>query len=656
MANEWEVVASGEALGDVPPIGVPAQPAAEALAPGAGASFTERMMASFKSSPESERNFYAAKYGEENARLSRDNEVEIRDPASGKWRRADPSGLDIGDIADVAGVLPEMIGGAAGAIIGARGGPMGMLLGAGGGSLGGNVLKQAASRAFIPGKETESTLQRIGEAGLAGAMGLMGEGVGQVIQRGVIKPAAQALYRRALAGNAPAATEAQAIERAVARGAAPGTPGFQFTPGEATGGRAIQMAEDAARNTLAGADLFYQHGQRNLAALSDKALRLVDEARAGVRPLSDLGAGTEIQSMFQKVDDAMIGALEDRAARDFAFLQDPIANRLRFDLPNFKQTLADLASRDINSVGRPGAVAEGISKLTQELPDQFTAKDINLYLRRFGRTGYGKGDKGFLEQLGDADRAKMSRQLFAAMSKDVEDIATSGQPGHTLASALRGAKDSYAAGLAEIDNWQNGLFAKVVGNYGPESAGRIADNLRKLNPDELKSVMTVVGYRPDVANAVRANWIERAFNASQAKMISRAGGEATWFNGRTFADALGSPQQLEAMFGRTHRQVLSDLILLQRAVARMNSHTFSSSQLISGPSRLTSMAGMAITPTRWPELAKNLLVPAKISRILLDPKARAELEIIANASAPRQRAGAAISYLVGQEAADLPQQ
>lgn len=655
MAGEWEVVATGEDALALP------QPEVRPEE-GGGASFMQRMGASFKSSPESERRFYEAQFGAGNARLTRDNQVEVRG-ADGKWRRADPEGLDLGDIADVAGSLPELVLGAGGAIVGGAGGLFGVGVGAipgaiGGGAAGsaaGNVIKQAVGAA-LPGEDAETLLQRAGEVGLAGALGGVGEGVGQVAYRGVVKPATQALYRRAVAGGAPAAAEARAIERSVNRGAAPHAPTFQFTPGEETGGRALLMAEDAARNTLAGADLFYKQGQRNLAALSEKAARLVDEVAGGQRPMSALGVGSNVQSVFKEVDDAMLGALSDRAERDFAFLKDPIANRMRFDLPNFKQTLANLASRDINSVGRPGAVAEGITKLTQELPDQFTARDINLYLQRFGRTGYGKGDKGFLEQLGDSDRAKMAKQLFAAMSKDVEEIAASNQPGHTLAKALRGAKDNYAAGLAEIDDWQNGLFAKVVGDYGPESAGRIADNLRKLNPDELKSVMTVVGYRPEVANAVRANWIERAYTTSQEKMLSRAGGSATMFNGRAFADALGTPRQLEALFGRTHREVLSDLILLQRAVGRMNSHALTSSQLISGPSRMVAMAGMAISPSRWPELARNLLAPAKISRILLDPKLRSELEVVAKASAPTQRVAAAIAYLVGQEAADLPQQ
>lgn len=649
MAADWEAVASTDLETGAPL-------AAEGPSP---ASFGQRMAAGFKSSPKSERNYYASQFGAENVRLSREDAVEIKDPKTGQWRAADPSGFDAGDIADMVGGVPEVLGGAVGGLVGGVTGFFGAGVGAipgsiGGaavGTAGGNAVRQAIG-AMLPGQDVETLGQRAADVGIAGALGGVGEGVGRVAYTGVIKPAVQAVYRGALREGAPAAAEAAAIERSINRGAAPGAQAFQFTPGETTGGRALLMVEDAARNDFASADQFYRHAQANLGAMRDKALRVIDDVRAGARPASDMATGNNLGSMFNEITEGMQGALEERARREFAVLDTGAARRMQFEMPNLQNALQRVLADDVNSRGVPGAAAEGVQKLMDELPERFTPQDMHLYLKRLGRMGYGKGDKTFMERLGDDDRAKMARTLFRAMSQDVDMIADSAQPGHTMVKALRVAKDNFRAGLEEIDGWQNGLFAKVVGERGPESAARIVDSLYKLNPDELKSVMTVVGYRPEVANAVRANWIERAFTKSQERALSRAG-TGEWFNARTFADALGNTQQLEALFGRTHREVLNDLITMQRAVGRMNSRAFIGESPSAGRTKMSRMLEMLPTPSQWPNLAKSILVPQKVARILLDPRSREELAVVANAKAPTQRVGAAITYLLGQEGADL---
>lgn len=655
MANEWDIVATGA---DAFQRESEVAPAADQ----SGASFGQRLAAGFKSSPQSQANYYEAVNGPGTARVKQGT-VEIKDPATGKWKQADPEGLDIGDVAGFVGQLPEIIGGAGGAIVGgAVGAPAGgvgavpgAIAGGAAGSAGGNVIRQAIG-AMLPGREAETLGQRATDVGTSFVLGGVGEGVGQVAYHGAIRPVTQALTRRALAKGAPAAAEAAAIESSINRGAAPGAAPFKLLPGEATGNRTLQIAEEAARKDVAGAEPFRLRTEQDVGAMRDKALRMVDEVRGGTRPVSDLNLGGEVQTVFKEVDDAMESALQARADADFAFLKDPIANRLRFDTPNFNDVLGRLRNADVNSLGKAGPVAEGIDKLVADLPQRMTAKDLHLYLKRFGRIGYGKGDQTFLEKLGDTDKTKVAKQMFAALSADVEQAAASGQPGHTLANALRNAKDSYHAGLGEMQAWQEGLFAKVVGDYGPESAGRIVDNIYKLNPDELKSVMTVVGYKPEVANAVRANWVERAFNKSQEKMMSRAGA-GPWFDADAFTKALGDSKQIEAMFGRTHREVLNDVVMMRRAVARMTSRDFGATAgSMAGQSKVLRIMSAVPHPTRWAEVAKQIMVPSKMTKILLDPKAREELALVANAKAPTQRVTAAITYLLGQEAADLPQQ
>lgn len=652
MASEWDIVAIGDAAL------APAQSERAAPEDQSGASFMQRLGAGFKGSPQSEANYYEALNGPGSARVTRDGAVEIMDPASGKWKRANPHGLDMGDVAGFVGNLPEIIGGAGGAIVaGAAGGAAGgigaipaAIAGGVAGSAGGNVVRQAIG-ALLPGQEAETLGQRATDVGGAFVLGGVGEGAGQLAYHGAIRPVAQALMRGAATKGAPSLAEAGAIEASMNRGAAPGSAPFKLLPGEATGDRTLQMVEEAARKDVSGAQLFAARTSQDVAAVRDKALRMVDDVRGGARPVSDLMLGGKVGGVFKEVDDAMESALQARADTDFAFLKDPIANRFRFDTPNFDDALGRLRSADVNSLGNAGPVAEGIDKLVADLPQRMTAKDLNLYLKRFGRIGYGKGDQTFLEKLGDADKVKVAKQMFAALSADVEQAAASGQPGHTLATALRGAKDRYAAGLGEMRDWQDGLFAKVVGDYGPESASKIVDNIYKLKPDELKSVMTVIGYKPEVANAVRANYVERAFNKSQEKMMSRAG-PGPWFDADSFAKALGDSAQIEALFGRTHREVLNDVVMMRRAVARMSSREFNTGTSVAGQSKLMRLIGAVPHPSRWADAVKQVLVPRKMTKILLDPRAREELKLVANASAPTQRVVAAITYLTGQGIAE----
>jgi hypothetical protein len=139
-------------------------------------------------------------------------------------------------------------------------------------------------------------------------------------------------------------------------------------------------------------------------------------------------------------------------------------------------------------------------------------------------------------------------------------------------------------------------------------------------------------------------------------MMSKAGA-GPWFDADSFTKSLGDSKQIEAMFGRSHREVLNDIVMMRRAVARMGSREFNTLQTsMAGQSKIVRLLGAVPHPTRWAEAVQQVLIPRRVTQILLDPKARGELALVAKASAPTQRVTAAITYLLGQEAADLPQQ
>lgn len=639
-----------------------APPSQDAVDLVTGAPFLERVAASFKSSPESAANYFRTKYGQDNVRV-RSGEVQFRKNSQQMWVQADPSSLEWGDVADLIGEIPELIGGGVGAILGGTAGlPSGpgalatAAVGAAGGTAAGNVVKQAVGT-LIPGQDVETLGGRALNVGGAAAMGAGGEVVGRAVQAGVVRPTMRWALGRAKAGNVAGTLEAEAIERGINRGAVEDAPRFQFTPGEASGSRGALMFEDYVRGSVSGADTMFKRSQENLAALQGKVLGTIDELRTGARPMSDMAVGQELGAMWKQIDGSMQDMLEDRAAREFGFLNKGVnaADVPVFKAPNLRAALQQMIQQDTTSGGIKGGMAEGAEKILEELPKAMTVRDVHLYLKRFGTMGYGKGDKAFLERMGDSDRTKAARRLFSVLSQDLDDLAArEGTRGSAMARQLQQAKNNYARGIDEISSWQDGLFKQVVGEYGPESAARVVDNLRRLNGDEMKSVMTVIGTQPEIANAVRANWVERAMLAAQEKSKSRVG-SGVWFNPRTFLDNLGKPEQINAMFG-SHRQVLNDVTNIQRAVARMTDKSFVGESPTAGRLRTAILVQKLMTPTQWASAARDVILPERIAKILLDPRSRHEVEILANAKAPTRRAVAAITYLLGDQVTDASQE
>lgn len=648
-SNDWEVIDSGPVAGPSVPVAgsspweiVSQEPPVDVES---GAPFLQRIAASFKSSPQSVANFYKTRENVEDTRV-RDGEVQIKYKGKTGWVQADPKRLELGDVADMVGELPEIVGGAVGGIAGFAGGGAptlgvgaipGAVVGAAAGTAGGNVVKQSIG-ALLPGSDAETALQRAGNVAQSAAWGAVGEGAGQIVHKGVIKPTLQAMFRSG--SQTVSAAEARALETSINQGRAGTVPEFRFTPGQETDSALLKGLE------AGGGDLADLRSTDQLYGLQDKVVRLIDDLRGGAVPISDQKLGTEIQKTFQGIDDLMVESLEART-RAFDVLDRDAASRPLFDTPRLKETLARLQYEDTSSVGARGATAKGVAQILEELPEKMTLNDVQLYLKRWGRIGYNRGDKEFLEMLGDSDRKKMAQQMFAALSQDLDAAAAlKGRPGSRLAADLRAAKDGFARGLNELSEWQDGLFARVVGDHGPESAGRIVQKLQTLQPDELKSVMTVIGTKPEVANAVKANWIETAVSTAEAKMAQRG---STEFNPKLVLDELGFGKRggldrARAILGDTGRNVMDDLLTVQKAANRING---------AGTAGAKEAWGMlkSVSPTvGLVDFARKMLLPKYVSRTLLNPRAREELSIIANAKSPTRRVAAALTYLLGDQA------
>jgi hypothetical protein len=160
--------------------------------------------------------------------------------------------------------------------------------------------------------------------------------------------------------------------------------------------------------------------------------------------------------------------------------------------------------------------------------------------------------------------------------------------------------------------------------------------------------------RPDVADAVKANWLEGAITAATEKSAQRGVGE---FNPKLMMDELGfgrrgGQAKAEAILGRTQQQVMKDLLMIQEASKRLNSSAFGGMSPTFGRTEAWKTLKMMSTPVQLAELSKNLLLPRYLSKILLNPRAREELEIISTAKAPTRRVVAAITYLIGDQSLD----
>lgn len=161
-----------------------------------GAGFGERARASFGGwDAEDQLRSWESIRGKGNARISPQDGSSIEIFDKNQWRRVDPSGLDMGDLADLVGKTPELAASVAGGALLAGTAPLSgpaaaiglSALGSGIGAGAGDAARQIADALLPGGGEEKGVGERLQDIGQATAMGAAGEVIGQLLMRGAGK-------------------------------------------------------------------------------------------------------------------------------------------------------------------------------------------------------------------------------------------------------------------------------------------------------------------------------------------------------------------------------------------------------------------------------------------------------------------------------------
>ncbi|RKY56470.1 MAG: hypothetical protein DRP93_01345 [Candidatus Neomarinimicrobiota bacterium] len=239
-----------------------------------------RAKASFADTQKGKLDYLSQQYGKENVG-EYDGDVIVK--KDGKWSKFDADSLEMADVADWAGEIPEVVGSIGGGIAGLASGGLGSIAGAGLGGAGGRGVKKVIANT-LGVKDNQSPMQIIEDMGTSGAMAMGGEAAGIGISK---------LIGKALAPNA---TRYGAKERSLEELA--DKIGIRLTPADTMGG-SLTAIENALGYGMGGGKITSLKADQ-FRTLKDFLTNSIKD-RTGGRSTSEIGESLQ-QGITQGVE------------------------------------------------------------------------------------------------------------------------------------------------------------------------------------------------------------------------------------------------------------------------------------------------------------------------------------------------------------------
>ena len=303
------------------------------IAPGiqrGGAPLGQRTRFGFMQTPEAERRFFERQFGAENEGWYFLNDpfgnptsrVVTRDE-QGTERLFNPPGLDCGDVAGLAGVLPDLVGGVGGAMAGMPGFALGPAAGiattSAGGATGAALASGTVGRMFPENREAETlgdatqrkAVDALVDFGLGNVLGHAARGFSGLVGR-IAAPSAESASR----GLAPAFRESARRMR---------EQGYDVLPlpsQEGAGG--FMPRVEGFLEKLPGSSAFMEarraRGDDAVARYTQDLIGDADPSASGRRVVGELEAGRDAlvrqrDTLLDDVDNAVQSGFEGAAAR-----------------------------------------------------------------------------------------------------------------------------------------------------------------------------------------------------------------------------------------------------------------------------------------------------------------------------------------------------
>lgn len=654
---------------------------------GPGASYAQRALASFKSSPAGRRNFYATKYGVDNVRLDGD-EVQIYQ--GGRWGRADPKGIDVGDIFDLVGDVPEVvlsaigatIGAGAGVVAGAPTGPgavatggLGAVAGAGAGAATGNVLKQTIG-ALINGDDELTAGERLWETGKAGMFGAGGQKVASMLMQPVTRLISTGRIPAGLSGWLMKRAEAKAgqdvLDEAAKIEAA--IPGVNLDPGSRTLDPTLLRVQQGLDAVPFSADLWKTTREMNLEAMTKAYDDIL--ARVSAYAPDNNAMGYELKQLRDKIVDEAYKTRGAQAKADFDLVRNATDNAAIIDPHQVRSALTQemRSLTDMNGIPLAGMekAVEDLFKFSEKFTQPLDLVAVQNYLQAWGKAGYGQGVKTF-DSLHLGAEQQMKRNLHRALLGDLDDAAAQvpmQNAGATkLATALQNARNHYQAASEVIERHESGALHRIVGKLDEGNYYQIGEKFLNLKPEARNEVlgMAAIGGDPLQRKLLVRGILENVLNKSTVR--TKAGTGESQFSIARFLQNLPPEKDLNALLGDP--QAAQQIKMIAAGLRRIEAKGFAGQSptaekilnwgsvgvglgAILNPA-LAAKVGAAIFGSR--QMSKHLLTPQgrNALNVLLTPTN--EYRVLPNGVRQQvtpERARQAILYLMADYAAGEP--
>jgi len=293
--------------------------------------------------------------------------------------------------------------------------------------------------------------------------------------------------------------------------------GQTYTPGQATGSKALLTIEGLVRRHPVSADTMQRFDEKQLDVSLNNLITNLDRLHAN--PAGPEATGNLVSKAFDKVVNTAATVRRATAKADFGRV-DELAGRYRVVKPNNLNSTLDDIAKDFSAPGGGDAVA-GYLKQVQRIkadldragPAGLSAKETQRLLQIYGDAARGTG-KVFAD-MENAQQRMIAGKIQRALMDDVDAAADSGGHVGEIAKALKTARDNYKSNSQAINSLEESVMGRLFGGDYAKAPERVAQAMKNMKPSELIQSMGILNKAdPTTAQVVKRYLVEDALSAA----------------------------------------------------------------------------------------------------------------------------------------------
>lgn len=352
------------------------------------------------------------------------------------------------------------------------------------------------------------------------------------------------------AGNNPLATQGTQLAQ---------KHGVQLSPGQATGNKALQFAEQRARESFMSAGKVAQGDLVRADQYANAIRQIAGDARTPITG-RELQTKTHnfVRDLFKqrsKNGRELYGAI-DNMAKDVYETRKIV--RADNTVKELEAIIAEAGTQEGGDIVKQAAYAEKMLETLAKQEGRYSAQEALQRLQ--SHSPYSKANVAGTEGFG-YDNVLKGRVYDALM----KDMAAAETLGGNLGEMVKHANKTWRGFTEQIDSVKNSVFGKMMGKEAGEGAitantvspAQVIKRLATMDYSEADDIMKFMGDNmPDMPAKVRGSILNDAIDA--ALMGPPSGGADFMFNPNQFMSALGlksgkagveGMKRLEAIFG-----------------------------------------------------------------------------------------------------------